>query len=312
MNAILITGETYPHRRDLRATGAIWAHDLKGYLAKADNERARQTALAAGLAIEPTEADPIDLEPATGERLRALRQARIDRRRERLLAQADNADKRADQAYNRIGGHERDFLKLAEPIKVGHHSEGRHRKLIQRYNDAMSKSCEESATAAKLRQRAEWMQPAQVKGDAERAKEAEREAARASIFVGDYIDTVVFGKGIVLKRNAKTFSVKIESSGRVLAAQQHWCKLIESRAPVPDAAHPGTTWKAGDVVELSPDHFGRVYVARVNRKTPKGYSVDKFWRMGDSIYATKLTVAAVAITGPGTLPDWADRATRND
>lgn len=43
----------------------------------------------------------------------------------------------------------REFLVLGEPIKVGHHSENRHRALIERNNNRMAK-CVESAEKAKV------------------------------------------------------------------------------------------------------------------------------------------------------------------
>ena len=43
----------------------------------------------------------------------------------------------------------RDFLALGEPIKIGHHSEKRHRALLERNNNRMAK-CVESAEKAKV------------------------------------------------------------------------------------------------------------------------------------------------------------------
>jgi hypothetical protein len=52
------------------------------------------------------------------------------RRAERLNAAAANAEKRSD-AYWAAADEGKDFLSLGEPIKVGHHSEKRHRALIE-------------------------------------------------------------------------------------------------------------------------------------------------------------------------------------
>jgi len=49
-----------------------------------------------------------------------------------------------------------EFLVLAEPIKVGHHSEKRHRALIERNNKRMSKCVSESDRADTLRQKSEY------------------------------------------------------------------------------------------------------------------------------------------------------------
>jgi hypothetical protein len=49
-----------------------------------------------------------------------------------------------------------EFLSLAEPIKVGHHSEGRHRALIERNWKRMSNSVTEADKAKEQQQKAEY------------------------------------------------------------------------------------------------------------------------------------------------------------
>jgi hypothetical protein len=82
-------------------------------------------------------------------------QQRAKNKAERLNGYALNAEKRSLQYYE--ASHEgRDFLRLGEPIKVGHHSEGRHRKLIERNHDRMGKSIEEDEKAKEYVRRAEY------------------------------------------------------------------------------------------------------------------------------------------------------------
>ncbi len=50
----------------------------------------------------------------------------------------------------------RDFLALGEPIKVGHHSEKRHRALIQRNHDRMDKAVELTKKAEHLESKSEY------------------------------------------------------------------------------------------------------------------------------------------------------------
>lgn len=50
----------------------------------------------------------------------------------------------------------KDFLSLAEPIKVGHHSEKRHRALIERNWNRMEKSVEFAKEAEESRRKAEY------------------------------------------------------------------------------------------------------------------------------------------------------------
>ncbi len=50
----------------------------------------------------------------------------------------------------------REFLALAEPIKVGHHSEKRHRALFERNNSRMAKCVESAEKAKTAEQKAEY------------------------------------------------------------------------------------------------------------------------------------------------------------
>lgn len=77
------------------------------------------------------------------------------RRAERLERAAGNAESKSNEYYKR-SNKDRDFLSLGEPIKIGHHSERRHRKVIQQANDNMRKSVEFSDKAESYEQRAEY------------------------------------------------------------------------------------------------------------------------------------------------------------
>ncbi|URL05914.1 DUF3560 domain-containing protein [Avibacterium sp. 21-595] len=59
---------------------------------------------------------------------------------------ADNAQTRSEQ-YCDAANEGREFLSLGEPIKVGHHSERRHRALIERNAKRMDKAVEEMQKA---------------------------------------------------------------------------------------------------------------------------------------------------------------------
>ena len=60
---------------------------------------------------------------------------------EKLQGYSANAKAKSEEWYEK-SNEGRDFLKLAEPIKIGHHSEKRHRALIERNWNRMSKSME--------------------------------------------------------------------------------------------------------------------------------------------------------------------------
>jgi hypothetical protein len=77
------------------------------------------------------------------------------RKAERLQSVASNAQKKSDQYYE-ASKEGKDFLVLAEPIKIGHHSEKRHRALIERNYNRMSNSMEYLNKAADYQSRSEY------------------------------------------------------------------------------------------------------------------------------------------------------------
>ena len=77
------------------------------------------------------------------------------RKAERLQSAGSNAEKKSNQYYE-ASKEGKDFLALAEPIKIGHHSEKRHRALIERNYNRMKNSVEHSQKAADYQSRAEY------------------------------------------------------------------------------------------------------------------------------------------------------------
>ena len=82
-------------------------------------------------------------------------QERAKAKAERINSWAANAEKKSTQYWE--ASHEgKEFLSLAEPIKIGHHSEKRHRALIDRNHDRMGKSVEFSNKANEYNEKAEY------------------------------------------------------------------------------------------------------------------------------------------------------------
>lgn len=82
-------------------------------------------------------------------------QERAQAKSDKLEGYADNAEKRANAYYQKSQKHS-DFLALGEPIKIGHHSERRHRKLIEDNWRNMGKSISESEKAKEYERRAAY------------------------------------------------------------------------------------------------------------------------------------------------------------
>ena len=65
-------------------------------------------------------------------------------------------DRRKAISYYEASNEGRDFLSLGEPIKVGHHSEKRHRALIERNHNRMGKFVSELDKAEQYERRASY------------------------------------------------------------------------------------------------------------------------------------------------------------
>jgi len=77
------------------------------------------------------------------------------RKAERLQTAAINAENKSTE-YWKASNEGSDFLSLGQPILVGHHSEKRHRALIERNHNRMGKSVEMSEKAESYESRAEY------------------------------------------------------------------------------------------------------------------------------------------------------------
>lgn len=77
------------------------------------------------------------------------------KRAERLLNASNNAEKKSTMFWER-SNKDSDFLRLGEPIKIGHHSEKGHRRIIEQRHDNMSKMVELSKAAETYEDRAQY------------------------------------------------------------------------------------------------------------------------------------------------------------
>ncbi|WP_280273410.1 DUF3560 domain-containing protein [Nocardia wallacei] len=114
-------------------------------------ESAAKALRAAGYAVELS----IDRTARTAADAEA---ARAERQEDRVAALEAKADRRGRQAQAADAAHQRahDAVPpMGEPIKIGHHSEHRHRKSIERAWDALGRSVEAHKAADHAQQRAE-------------------------------------------------------------------------------------------------------------------------------------------------------------
>ena len=87
--------------------------------------------------------------------VRVEEQTYAQRKAERYSNSALNHAAKSEDYYK--ASHEgKDFLSLGEPIKIGHHSEGRHRALIERNRRRMDNSMESAEKAEAAAHKAEY------------------------------------------------------------------------------------------------------------------------------------------------------------
>lgn len=82
-------------------------------------------------------------------------QTYAERKAEKYSNASSNSIKKGNERMN-AAQEGREFLSLGEPIKVGHHSEHRHRALIERNNNRMEKSVEYYKKAEEQKHKAEY------------------------------------------------------------------------------------------------------------------------------------------------------------
>jgi len=91
-------------------------------------------------------------------------QERAKRKSDKLINASLNAEKKSTEQW-KASQEGRDFLALGEPIKVGHHSEKRHRALIERNWNRMSNAMEEFKKADAYRERTAYWESMASKVD---------------------------------------------------------------------------------------------------------------------------------------------------
>jgi len=79
--ALLLSGRTYPVRRELRSAGGVWNYEKTGYVFREqDIDQVERLAYAHNLRIDHITIDPIVFEPLEGERLWAYQREKANRK----------------------------------------------------------------------------------------------------------------------------------------------------------------------------------------------------------------------------------------
>ena len=153
-------GDTRPHKDALKALGMRWyaaggfwyvprtrglALPDRDLAAVAESLRRAGAEVSASVAPPPAPGEPVEVpEPAE------IAAARAERLRERAAAASAEAQHQYERSRQAVAG-----IPFGQPILVGHHSERRHRRDVERSHVAMGRSVEAAREAESLERRAE-------------------------------------------------------------------------------------------------------------------------------------------------------------
>lgn len=306
MRIILITEETYPHRRVLRTVGAHWSPAHEGWIISAEAEPSvRAITDPVGLTVTILEEGAGALGPASYAERRAAKAERHERRAERLEARADSRERKRGEVESALAANPMysDYSFYTEPIKAGHHSEGRHRRAKARVVAKMDKVVTLWREEAELRGRASAAADA-AKPDAERgagfmqrrideiAAELRRlERLLAGTDRNQIVSAIMDGREVQAPDPDSEWGQKLTARRAFLAeGLAYWQALLDGIGGV---QYGKATVKKGDIVVKRNGIRG--VVERVNDKTVSVVYQD----IGLEGWRSKMPYAEIAEVLPG-------------
>lgn len=225
MTTLLITGNTYVLRRQIKSLGGQWNGEHKGWIVPS-NMRESIINLNSSLIISEVEMPENTFTPMTPEERRVYIQGLRNRKADRLIKSADLRDKQATELRATTQPYMSDIAFTTQPITPG--SGGRSfnnfRNKIYNKVDREFSLMNESED---LRERAERLKaPVAIKGDAAAKRQAKRDLNDTLVTVGSYINTYIYGKATILKINKKTYKVKCDN-GAIGIVDKSFIELIK-------------------------------------------------------------------------------------
>lgn len=165
----------------------------------------------------------VGCEPVEVEDIRAFRLAKAEKRAGRLNAKADRLDRIADERQAAFNRGRQDWAWLTQPGYIP----GRD-KALKGFEKGMELQIEAQAARDKAENVIRYK--TQVKGDAERARQAKRDYLDSIITTGSRIDSVVFGPGTVTRIYKKSYGVKFDRLDRVISYDKSFCRPLKDES----------------------------------------------------------------------------------
>lgn len=144
----------------------------------------------------------LECEPTDTEEIRAYRQEAGDHRADQYDEWASKREVKAEAQLNSYPEIRHDIAFITQPGRI---------PFRDRMNKADNRAFESLQKAESMRNKADNLRHTRVKGDAEKRWQGLRDRNIDRLQVGMEVDTVIYGKGTILKINKKT--AKIGNTG---------------------------------------------------------------------------------------------------
>jgi predicted GNAT superfamily acetyltransferase len=148
----------------------------------------------------------VGCEPKDVEEIRRYRTIKAEVKADRLLAKADRLDAEAERRAAPLEAMRGDTAFFTQPGRIAYRD-----RIFQSYD----KSGELAKEAKETRERAEGIMKdkTRVAGDAERRRQAEREALDSVLGKGSRVHDFCFGDGEIVSVHKKSYRIKFDSGG---------------------------------------------------------------------------------------------------
>lgn len=216
---LLIVGDTYDYRKEIGSLGGTWRKKYKGWDVP-DSEPIRE------FMEEHPEFELMVLD--TIEKLRERAQEVADMKADRLLERAAKRREKAAILQEPINSKHGDIAFFTQP-NIDSSSGRAFTRQRERMYEKYHKGFELENEAEELESRAESIRCVQIKGDAERRREKEREEAFKKIKIGTKVDFFHTREiYTVVKINRKTIRIQKDSDpSRSFSVDPLFVKVIE-------------------------------------------------------------------------------------
>jgi len=226
----LITGDTYKNKNKIHNIARVkFDYNTKGYRGKLSPSEVAELRSLSGIIVEKSK-------EFTPEEQKLSREIRADTKATRWEKQSERL-KQSGTAKMDKAKQMRDMIPMGQPILVGHHSETRHRKHLDRMNKMDSKGYEELKKSKKLQQKADTIRKSTQykKGDAERRRQAYRDKITPELIQAKKDRKKVYSHlhsrwYDIEKVNKKTITVKAETGDYTFTIDKSFIKQIERKS----------------------------------------------------------------------------------